>query len=122
AGLELFLPLICGAVVVLATRDTARDGATLFELIRQKNITIAQATPATWYMLIENGWNTPLNLKALCGGEAFPRDLATRLLGLTAEVWNMYGPTETTIWSSIKQITYADDITIGKPIDHTRIY
>jgi amino acid adenylation domain-containing protein len=122
AGLELFLPLICGAVVVLAGRDTARDGAALLELIRKKNITIAQATPATWYMLLDNGWNTPLNLKALCGGEAFPRDLAAKLLSLTNEVWNMYGPTETTIWSSIKQITRADEITIGKPIDHTTIY
>ena len=122
AGLELFLPLICGAVVVVAPRDTARKGAALLELIRKKNISIAQATPATWYMLIENGWNTRLNLKALCGGEAFPRDLAGKLLSLTDEVWNMYGPTETTIWSSIKQITQADEITIGKPIDQTTIY
>src|SRR5690606_33411918 len=86
AGLELFLPLICGAVVVLTARDTAGEGASLLELIRQKHITIAQATPATWYMLIENGWSTRLNIKALCGGEALSRDLAAKLLGLTAEV------------------------------------
>ncbi|REH01873.1 non-ribosomal peptide synthetase [Flavobacterium aquicola] len=123
AGLELYLPLIKGAALILADHETARDGRLLLDLIKKKNINFLQATPTTWLMLLDSGWSLPLPLKALCGGEAMPADLAKELLAKCDTLWNMYGPTETTIWSSIKQIK-ADDfiITIGKPIANTQFF
>src|SRR5690606_18692604 len=80
-------------------------------------------TPSTWRMMLELGWEERLPLKALCGGEALPQDLADILLSRVSELWNMYGPTETTVWSNIKKIDHIKDpITIGKPIDNTQIY
>lgn len=123
AGLELYLPLIKGATLILANQETARDGRLLLELINKENISILQATPTTWSMLLESGWKTPLPLKALCGGEALPMDLAKELTAKCDTLWNLYGPTETTIWSSIKQIKTNDTIiTIGKPIANTQFY
>lgn len=123
AGLELFLPLLHGAILELPDDETTKDGRLLLELLEQNNITILQATPTTWQMLIDIGWETPLNLKALCGGEALTLNLARNLLDRCDELWNMYGPTETTIWSTIKQIDRnLDFITIGKPILNTQVY
>ena len=123
AGLELYLPLIKGATLILADQETARDGRLLLDLIKKENISFLQATPTTWLMLLDAGWSEPLPIKALCGGEAMPADLAKELTEKCDSLWNMYGPTETTIWSSIKQIK-ADDtlITIGRPIANTQIY
>lgn len=123
AGLELFLPLLKGATLIIADHETARDGRLLLELVKNQNINFLQATPTTWSMLLDSGWAQPLPLKALCGGEAMPPDLAKELLSKCDTLWNVYGPTETTVWSSVKQIK-ADDklITIGKPIANTQIY
>jgi amino acid adenylation domain-containing protein len=122
AGLELFLPLITGAQIVLADAATAKDGMALLEIIRKEKISVMQATPYTWRILLEAGWEDE-KIRVICGGEALPMDLATRILGRASSLWNVYGPTETTIWSTIKQIT-ADDktISIGRPIDNTFIY
>jgi len=124
AGLELFLPLLIGATLVIADDDTSRDGRLLHELLIKEQITILQATPTTWQMLLDySNWETPLPLKALCGGEALPLNLAQELISKCDSLWNMYGPTETTIWSAIKQIQHTDTIiTIGKPIANTQIY
>jgi thioesterase domain-containing protein/acyl carrier protein len=82
-----------------------------------------QATPATWRMLIEAGWLGSDRLTILCGGEALPQDLVGALLDRSASLWNMYGPTETTIWSTIEKIQRADqEISIGRPIANTDIY
>ncbi len=123
AGLELFLPLITGASVVFADYEATRDGQLLLNLLQKKQITILQATPTTWQMLLDSGWETPLNLKALCGGEAMPLNLARQLISRCESLWNMYGPTETTIWSAVKNIKAEDElITIGLPIANTQIY
>jgi amino acid adenylation domain-containing protein len=123
AGLELYLPLIKGATLILADHETARDGRLLLDLVKKEKINFLQATPTTWSMLLDSGWSEKLPIKALCGGEAMPVDLAKELLNKCDTLWNVYGPTETTIWSSLKQIN-ADDktITIGKPIGNTQIY
>jgi len=123
ASLELYLPLIKGATLILADQEIARDGLLLLKLIKKENISFLQATPTTWSMLLDSGWSKPLPLKALCGGESMSIDLAKELTNKCYSLWNMYGPTETTIWSSIKQIK-ADDalITIGKPIANTQFY
>ncbi|GAB3738136.1 amino acid adenylation domain-containing protein [Spirosoma lituiforme] len=122
AGLELYLPLVAGATVLMADTDTARDGRALVELINTKRVSIMQATPSTWRMMLDAGWNTFLPLKALCGGEALPQDLAEKLTDRCHEVWNLYGPTETTIWSTVKKIARNELVTIGQPINNTQVY
>ena len=123
AGLELYLPLSVGARIELASAETASDGTALSRLIAESEATVLQATPATWRMLIESGWDGSKELKALCGGEALSRDLADALLLRVSELWNLYGPTETTIWSTVTRIQPDKAaISIGRPIDNTRIY
>lgn len=123
AMLELFLPLLKGATLVIANDETAKDSRLMLDILKNEKITILQATPTTWQMLLDAGWQNRLPLKALCGGEALPKSLATKLLGRVDELWNMYGPTETTIWSTVKQIMPDDElITIGHPIANTQLY
>ncbi|MHB1177197.1 MAG: amino acid adenylation domain-containing protein [Daejeonella sp.] len=123
SGLELYLPLLAGAELLLTDTDTARDGRELMDLIRKEKVNMMQATPSTWRMILETGWEEKLDLKILCGGEALPQDLAMLLSSRCRELWNMYGPTETTIWSAIKKIVDPKKtITIGHPINNTLIY
>jgi amino acid adenylation domain-containing protein len=123
AALELFLPLITGGSVVIASRDDARGGFGLAKLIEKSKATIAQATPTLWRILIETGFTPRPGLRMLCGGEALPRDLAETLLQNNGELWNVYGPTETTIWSSIGKVAPAPaPITIGAPVLNTELH
>jgi amino acid adenylation domain-containing protein len=122
AGLELYLPLITGAQLILTNSDTAKDGRLLFDLVKEEQISFMQATPYTWRMMLEAGWEDYLPIKMLCGGEAMPKDLVSKLIHRTSALWNMYGPTETTIWSTVKLIKDDEHITIGKPIDNTQVY
>jgi amino acid adenylation domain-containing protein len=121
SGLELFLPLITGARIELVSRETAQDGLALGRALATSGATVMQATPATWRMLFDSGWKGDRHFKVLCGGEAMDRDLAGRLVSKCGSVWNMYGPTETTIWSSAARIE-SDNVTIGRPIANTRMY
>ncbi|HEX3758844.1 MAG TPA: amino acid adenylation domain-containing protein, partial [Kofleriaceae bacterium] len=125
AVLELLLPLAVGAEIVLATRDEAGDGVALAGLLDRHAATVLQATPATWRMLIETGWRGRTagpGLRALCGGEALPRDLAAELAARTAELWNMYGPTETCVWSTVHRIQPDAPVVIGHPIANTQVH
>ena len=123
AVLEIWLPLLCGATCILASRNDAVDGGRLSQLLISEKVTVMQATPVTWRMLINTGWRGNASLKGLCGGEAMPPDLADELRVRTGELWNMYGPTETTVWSSCYQVTKTESrIPIGKPIDNTVLY
>jgi amino acid adenylation domain-containing protein len=123
AGLELYLPLVSGATVVLADAYAAKDGQELLRLITAEKITIMQATPSSWRLMLDAGWQQPLPLKVLSGGEALPLELAGRLLARSEAVWNLYGPTETTIWSSVKQLCPTDtEVSIGQPIANTQFY
>ena len=123
AGLELFLPLIVGGKVVIAERDAVIDGFRLLKNLETLGVTAMQATPASWRLLLEAGFKAPPAFKMLCGGEALPRDLANRLLEGSGELWNMYGPTETTIWSSCARVMPGSEpITVGGPIANTQFY
>jgi amino acid adenylation domain-containing protein len=122
AGLEMFLPLLTGAKLIITDAITAKDGRALIDLVADHQITVMQATPYTWRVMLEAGWETKFPLRILCGGEALPKDLINKLLARCSELWNMYGPTETTVWSTVKQITNDADISIGKPIDNTQVY
>ncbi|MFN5529955.1 MAG: non-ribosomal peptide synthetase, partial [Planctomycetaceae bacterium] len=121
--LDLFLPLVCGARLVLAEADAVFDPARLSQLINRHRVTLAQATPATWRMLLQADWRSAHPLKALCGGEALSADLADDLAPRVTELWNVYGPTETTIWSTVARVGSTTDTTsIGRPIHNTRVY
>ena len=123
AGLEFFLPLLVGATTIISTRDQAADGAWLKEQLETSRVTVMQATPATWRMVVEAGWAGNPRLKILCGGEALPRDLAEELHARAGSVWNMYGPTETTIWSTVHKVESGESsVSIGRPIDNTVVY
>jgi amino acid adenylation domain-containing protein len=121
AGLELFLPLLCGATVRVASRDEVADPFALVARLHDPGTSAMQATPALWGMLVEAGFRSRPGLTMLCGGEGLPFDLAQRLLDGGGVLWNVYGPTETTIWSSCVRVQPgAAPITVGKPIANTQ--
>lgn len=127
--LDMFLPLITGATVVIAGAQEVMDPARLASLIERERVSCMQATPATWRMLLANGWRGRPGLRMLCGGEALPRDLANALLAVCAprgeegELWNCYGPTETTIYSSFLRIYPGEGpVAIGRPTANTLFY
>jgi amino acid adenylation domain-containing protein len=126
AGLELFFPLIIGAQVVLVNREVATDGMQLIKLLPE--VTVMQATPATWRMLLAAGWQGKTALTMLCGGEPLTTELAEQLLTRGSQLWNMYGPTETTVWSTCYQVAapvaanQGKTEFIGYPIDNTQVY
>ena len=123
AVLELYLPLMVGATVVIASHEEAVDGTALIGLLETHGATVMQATPVTWRLLLEADWSGGAAFKALVGGEALPLDLADQLIATDVELWNMYGPTETTVWSTCCHVTNTSNgITIGTPIDNTKIY
>jgi amino acid adenylation domain-containing protein len=123
SGLELFLPLIVGGEVVIAEEADALDGERLLALIEKRGITALQATPTTWRIILDAGWKGGATFKALVGGEALPADLARDLAARVGEVWNMYGPTETTIWSACYRVPASGaPVFLGKPIANTGLY
>lgn len=123
AALEIYLPLVTGAKLVLATRPVASDGVQLLKLLRNTHATVMQATPVTFRLLLAAGWKGEPRFTAWCGGEALPRELAEQILACEIVLWNMYGPTETTIWSAIDRVvTSAGPVPIGPPIDNTQFY
>ncbi|MFB7297189.1 amino acid adenylation domain-containing protein [Streptomyces rubiginosohelvolus] len=122
AVLELFLPLITGGTVVLADREQVRDPALLAGLIDTARPTVMQATPSLWRALLDARPDAVDGLRALAGGEALAPDLARRLIAHGAELVNLYGPTETTIWSTAGTLdaTAAEAPHIGTPLWNTR--
>ncbi len=122
AGLELLVPLVAGGCVVVVSREVASDGARLAATLGQEQATMLQGTPATWRLLLESGWRGGAGFKALCGGEALTAELAGALLQAGCELWNLYGPTETTIWSTWEQVQTAAEIRIGRGLANTRVY
>ncbi|MEU9447536.1 amino acid adenylation domain-containing protein [Streptomyces sp. NPDC048277] len=124
AVMELLVPLVRGATVHIVTRETARDGSRLAKQLDRAGATLVQATPATWHLLMQAGWRNPL-VRALCGGEALPPVLAERLIAAVGSVWNVYGPTETTIWSTTHRLgdtAPGRPVPIGRPLANTRVH
>ncbi|WP_200976154.1 amino acid adenylation domain-containing protein [Echinicola sp. 20G] len=121
--MEILLPLCNGSELIIANQETIKDGRLLLSFLEEKKITMLHSTPGTYRMLINIGWRKKLPIKLITGGEVLSNDLANRLLDLSDELWNEYGPTETTIFSSIKRITKnLQKLTIGSPIHNTSIY
>jgi amino acid adenylation domain-containing protein len=122
AGLEIFLPLVSGARLVLIDRETARNGQLLANVLERHGVTLLQGTPATYRLLLQSGWQGNDQLKILVGGEALDRELAAELGRDANSLWNMYGPTETTIWSTVWNVKPDTPVTIGRPIANTQAY
>ena len=123
AGVDIWLTLLVGARLVLASHDEAVDGTQLRQLMERHRITFLQATPATWRLLLQAQWRGGSHVQIACGGEAMPADLAAALTPLARRVWNFYGPTETTIWSTgywVQDSTLP--ILIGRPLANTQCY
>ncbi|WP_329109756.1 amino acid adenylation domain-containing protein [Micromonospora sp. NBC_01699] len=119
---ELFLPLVTGGRVVLATEAQTRDGAELHRLVRQHRVSHVHATPSTWRLLLDAGFDGP-DVVGLSGAEPLPPALARELRGRVARLWNLYGPTEATVWSTAAELpTVVDSVGIGAPIANTRRY
>lgn len=123
AGAESFLPLISGGRMVIASREVASDGMQLAKLLASSGATVMQATPASWRMLVDADWQGDSRLKVFSAGEALDRLLADQLLERCGELWNLYGPTETTIYSGAIRVTgSAGPVPIGPPLANTRFY
>ena len=123
AALEIFLPLVQGAKLAIVPREVVKDGEQLAAEVERLEVTVMQATPATWRLLVMSSWMKKTRLKVLCGGEALPLGLAHELLSRYDSLWNMYGPTETTIWSSLQRVEVEGDAKyIGRPIANTQAY
>ncbi|MCX2969325.1 MULTISPECIES: amino acid adenylation domain-containing protein [Streptomyces] len=119
AGLELYLPLVRGGTVEVLPAEVCADGFALRERIEQAAPTVLQATPSTWRMLLTAGWAGAAGLRALCGGEPLPSDLADALASRVGELYNMYGPTEATIWSTVERVLPGAPVTVGRPVGNT---
>ncbi|MEH2352494.1 non-ribosomal peptide synthetase [Nostoc sp.] len=120
---EIFLPLSVGGKLVLVSREVAADGTQLLKTLTTSGATFMQPTPVTWRLLLAAGWQGSPQLKMISTGEALPKDLANQLLPKGACLWNLYGPTETTIWSTGYKVTTANKaIGIGCPLANTQIY
>lgn len=123
AGVDMWLPLLVGAQLIVASREDAVDGARVQELIDTHKITFLQATPITWRLLLEAGWRGNRELQIVCTGEAMPRDLAAKLTPIVRRLWNLYGPTETTIWSTGYLVQKGDEpVLIGRPVANTQCH
>jgi len=121
--METFLPLLHGASIVLVDEDTRRDGDILLKKALDEGVTVMWGTPSIWQILLDSGWENPLTLKALIGGEPVPLPLAHKLIDRCEEVWNIYGPTETTVCCLLTKITKDDNpIVVGLPVANTAIY
>ncbi|HWA23759.1 MAG TPA: non-ribosomal peptide synthetase [Caulobacterales bacterium] len=121
AGLELHLPLSAGQTVLLFSRGESRDPFVLKNLLDRDDLAFVQATPSAWQGLLRAGWRSR-GAPILCGGESLPAPLARRMIEQGAALWNVYGPTETSIWSSAALVSNTERITIGTPVANTRIY
>lgn len=121
SALELLLPLVSGSAMIIANTSAVKDPRELISLMARHKVTILQATPATWTMLLESGWKgNPRLSKVICGGEPLSRQLADRLLAAADSVWNVYGPSETT-YGSVGRVGQGD-IVVGNPVANGRIY
>jgi amino acid adenylation domain-containing protein len=120
--LEMFVPLVNGGAVIMASRDEVSDGERLARRLTESGATLLQATPSGWRLLMQLGWRGDTKLQAIIGGEPLPPSLAAWLRPRVRTLWNAYGPTETTVWSTLARIDDDGPIAVGKPIANTRIY
>lgn len=130
AVLELLLPLKIGAQIILTNSQSFNNVDYLIEMLSRYQVSVMQATPATWQLLLARQWQCKKGFKALVGGESMPPLVAEQLLEKKCSIWNLYGPTENTVWSSVYTVNdikkdkfgYLKSIPIGKPLDSVQVY
>jgi amino acid adenylation domain-containing protein len=122
AVMELWLPLAVGSEVVLGPTGLSADGPGLARMLAEHSIDMLQATPATWQILVDSGWEGRTGLLAVCGGDTLSPGLAEAILATGVVLFNAYGPTETTVWSTFGRVEAPDGVTIGRPIANTQVY
>jgi amino acid adenylation domain-containing protein len=120
--LEIFLTLLAGARIVMIDRQTLLDPKALIRRTEDSSVTLMQATPATWRMLVDAGWQGGAGLRAITGGEALNPDLAAQLLDRCDVLWDMYGPTEATVYATVWKVRRGERIVIGRPVANTTAY
>ncbi|WP_233899291.1 non-ribosomal peptide synthetase [Tenacibaculum piscium] len=120
--LELFGPLLLGAQVVMLDKLSIREGNKLQEAIKIYQPDFMQATPSTWQMLIDSGWENKEAVTVLTGGEAINESLKNSLTRMSNTVWNLYGPTEATIWVTTQKLKASERVTLGRPISNVQLY
>jgi amino acid adenylation domain-containing protein len=121
--LEIFLTLASGATLILMDSESALDGKKLAQTMEDRGVTFFQATPSGWRILTESAWKGSSRLTGLCGGEAFPRDLAEKLIPRLKAVYNVYGPTEATVWATYHKVeTPEEHKIIGRPLENYTIH
>ena len=127
AELDIYLPLFNGGKLVIASKETSMNMELLQEKLETSKATIFQATPITHKMLVQSGWKGKKDLKIISGGDAMSKELGAQLLSRVNEVWNCYGPTETTIYNTAKKVAESDIsgegiVSIGRPLDNNLMY
>ena len=122
AVFELIHTYYTGAQITLLDGAEAKDPLAIMNALVRDDVSIMQATPVTWKMLLESGWEGKADMTAFSTGEALPFELAEELQGRCKELWNLYGPTETTVWVTIDKVTPGKTVSIGEPIDNTQVY
>jgi len=120
--IELLLPLIAGAKIVLSPEEVAGDGTRLRQLIASEQVSFLHASPSSWQLLIDTGLRASRGLAALSGGEELSRELADQILDRCRVLWNAYGAVETTVYSTLARVERTGPITVGRPIANTRVY
>lgn len=123
--IELLMPLLTGATIVLTEQGTLADGSKIKHHLSQQAITLMQATPVTWDILLKEGWENDGHIRLIVGGEQFKTSLAQRLNYNKHNIWNMYGPTETCMWSMSYHLTETfktASVPLGQPLDNTTVY
>lgn len=120
---DIFLPVFTGGTAVILDESASKSPQSLNAIIKDQTNPVMQATASTLRMLVGQGWEIPPQLRIWCGGEAFPADLAQELLGKCAELVNIYGPTEATVWASAQRLDkLASPLPVGRPLQNTRLY
>lgn len=122
AGFELFGPLLAGASCTICEADIVADAARLTSTLAAVRPTILQAVPSLWSMLFDDGWTPAMGLRLVCGGEALPIRLRQQFEASGCVAWNVYGPTEATIWASAQRVAAGEPDGVGKPLANTRLY
>ena len=119
---ELLLPWLSGGRVSVAGSEEVREPSRLVDLMARLRPTVHQATPAGWRQLLDAGLPLSIAPRRFCGGEALPPDLA-ETLGRDGEIWNLYGPTETTIYSAGRQVEDGErPVRVGGAWTNTRLF
>ncbi|MDG2170625.1 MAG: amino acid adenylation domain-containing protein, partial [Opitutales bacterium] len=119
---EMFGPLSVGAELILPAEEERNDVTRLVALLERHSVTVMHGTPSLWKVMVASGWKGKSSIKILTGGENLTSELAQDLMDRSGALWNLYGPTETTIFSTANHVKSSDDVSLGYPITNTKLY